>query len=131
MRENVLNILKKYMYNWDRDMKDLQNPAELQKAYTYGLTEDRLKEVMMFSNLTLVKEQGMWRVYLKPGAIIRDMLSNPDTGEVDGKPLITGVFGRESETIRFEVEVYQDYISDANGDIGAVSMDRLFMPSRN
>lgn len=131
IRENVQKILKKYMYDWERDIKAIQDPAQLQRAYTYGLTEDRLKEVMMFSNLTLVKEQGMWRVYLKPGEIIRDMLADPDTGKVDGKPLITGVFGRESETIRFEVEVYHDFVSDANGDIGAVSMDRLFMPSRN
>jgi hypothetical protein len=83
-----------------------------------------LEEIIKFSQLAYVQDQKMWRLYLRPERIIRDMLSDVDTGEIDGSFAITGVFGTESETIRWEVEITKGGMS--NTELGVVSLDKLF-----
>lgn len=125
MKGNVVNALKQYMYlDMDRITQELSNEDVKKKFYLYGLHSDRLLELIKFSKLTYIPSLKMWRVYLRPEEIIRDMLSDPTTGAVDGQLDITGVFGTDSDTIRWEVEIRKD--SKSVGDMGVVSMEKLF-----
>lgn len=125
LKENVVKTLKQYMYlDMDRISQELNNDDVKRKFYLYGLHGDRLLELIKFSKLTYIQSLKMWRVYLRPEEVIRDMLSDPATGKVDGRLDITGVFGTDSDTIRWEVEIRKD--SKSVGDMGVVSLEKLF-----
>jgi hypothetical protein len=122
-KSNVTAVLKPFMY--PEDLREiLSDPANVQAMYQYGVYGQRLEEIIKFSQLAYVQDQKMWRLYLRPERIIRDMLSDVDTGEIDGSFAITGVFGTESETIRWEVEITKGGMS--NTELGVVSLDKLF-----
>lgn len=122
-KDTAMNVLIPFMYPKNFNMI-VTDSAKLNEMAKYGLYGDRLNEVMKFSQLAYVQDQQMWRVYLRADRIIRDMLSDTVTGEVPGKLAITGVFGTESDTIRWEVEVSNETM--ANTELGTVSIDRLF-----
>lgn len=122
-KSNVTSVLKKFMYPEDFG-PIITNPEILAEMAKYGLYDDRLREVMKFSQLAYVQEQKMWRLFLRPEKIIEDMLSDEGTGNVIGNFKITGVFGTTSDTISWEVEINREMM--ANTELGVVSIDRLF-----
>lgn len=122
-KSNVIDTLKPYMY--PEDLRPIvNNPEKLQEMTKYGVHQEHLEEIARLSQLAYVPNSKMWRLYLRPERIIRDMLSDVDTGEVDGTLKITGVFGSDSDTIRWEVEIVKGGMS--NTELGVISMDRLF-----
>lgn len=123
-KSNVIDVLKPFMYPESLN-NILQDAAKVNNMYTYGLYNDRLEEISKYTKLALVQDQKMWRVYLRPEKIIEDMLSEEDTGKVDGTFEITGVFGAETDSIRWEVEIIKSG-EMRNTELGVVSLDKLF-----
>jgi hypothetical protein len=110
-------------------------PAEdLEKMYTYGIVGDKLADLISKNKLAYSPNMKVFRLYLRPEAIIRDMLSDPKSGNIvmeddEGNQFpanfnITGVFGVESDTIRWEVELSRGNM--ANTEIGVIDFDKLF-----
>jgi hypothetical protein len=122
-KSDVTDVLDKFMYPVDFS-RILSDQSKVQQMYVYGMYGDRLQEVIKFSKLAFVQEQKMWRVYLRPEAIIKDMLADPTTGEIDGSFAITGVFGTSTDTVRWEIEINKGGM--ANTEMGVVSIDKLF-----
>ena len=124
-KSNVNDILKKFMYPDPIKFSTLlQDPMAVQDMYQYGLYGDRLAEVIKHSKPAYVKDQKMWRLFLRPEKILEDMLSDPATNKVDGTFAITGVFGTDSDSIRWEIEITKGGI--ANTELGVISLDKLF-----
>lgn len=122
-KDVVRDVLKPFMYP-ENFGPILSDPVKLNEMGIYGLGGNRLDEVIRFSQLAYVQEQKMWRVYLRPEKIIEDMLSDATTGKIDGSFAITGVFGTESDSIRWEVEITKGGTS--NTELGVISLDKLF-----
>jgi hypothetical protein len=122
-KDVVRDVLKPFMYP-ENFGPILSDPIKLNEMGIYGLGGNRLDEVIRFSQLAYVQEQKMWRVYLRPEKIIEDMLSDATTGKIDGSFAITGVFGTESDSIRWEVEITKGGTS--NTELGVISLDKLF-----
>jgi hypothetical protein len=122
-KDVVRDVLKPFMYP-ENFGPILSDPVKLNEMGIYGLCGNRLDEVIRFSQLAYVQEQKMWRVYLRPEKIIEDMLSDATTGKIDGSFAITGVFGTESDSIRWEVEITKGGTS--NTELGVISLDKLF-----
>lgn len=93
----------------------LQDPAKMQKLNDLGLYGDRLQSVKEHSDFTLLKQNGarVAMVFLRPEAIIKDMISNPETNEVDGNFSIVNILGSTSSEFRWEAVV----MGGANGGI--------------
>ena len=122
-KDKVINTLRPFMY--PKDMTRILNDQEkVNNMLQYGVYGERINEIIKFSQLAYVQDQQMWRVYLRPEKIIEDMLSDASTGVIDGNFAIVGVFGVESDTIRWEVEITGNGIS--NTELGDISIDRLF-----
>lgn len=132
-QDNVMAILRRFMY------KENMNPntftqEELEKMYNYGIVGNNFVEILTKSKLIYEPALKLFHVYLRPEAIIRDMLTDPKSGCVmiedeDGtvcnaKLDITGVFGTDSETIRWEVEVSKSNM--VNTEIGIIDFDKIF-----
>ena len=95
----------------------------MQHLADIGLYGDNLDEVIRFQKLTHVNEADKCRVYLRPERIIYDMLADPTTNKIDGNMVITNVYGTTSDSIRWEVDVYENTSANKAGDI---NIDRLF-----
>lgn len=122
-KDTAIKTLEQFMY--PKNMEQMSISSELlEEMYKYGLYGDRLIDVAKHSKLTYSKQAEMFRVYLRPELIIRDMLSDPTTGKIEGNLEITGVFGMDSETIRWEVEISQGGLT--NTEIGILSFDKIF-----
>jgi hypothetical protein len=122
-KDTVKETLEKFMYPANMESMQLTQEAA-EEMYKYGLVADRLIEIARYGKLTYVPQAGMFRVYLRPERIIADMLSDPETGAIDGNMAITGVFGTESDTIRWEVEITKGGM--ANTETGILSIDKIF-----
>jgi hypothetical protein len=122
-KDTTMAVLEKYMYpkNMETMAVSQENLAEM---YKYGLYGDRLAEVAKLSKLTLAPQANMFRLYLRPELIIRDMLSDVETNKIDGTMEITGVFGMDSDTIRWEVEISKGGMT--NTETGVLSIDKIF-----
>ena len=123
-KSNVKNVLTPFMYP-ESLAAILQDADKVNDMYKYGIHYDHLEEIAKYTRLAYVQDQKMWRVYLRPEKIITDMLSEEDTGKVNGTLAITGVFGTDSNTIRWEVEITRDNMS-SNTELGIVNLDKLF-----
>ena len=78
---------------------------------------------MANSRLKYNKEANVFTICLGPEYILKDMLSDPVTGEVPGKFMIVAVLGTTPETIRWKVNVVRNMSTTRNTD---VSLDSLF-----
>lgn len=122
-KDNVKKILEKYMYPANMETMQL-SPEDVNEMYKYGLVAERLLEIAKLGKLTYVPQAKMFRVYLRPERIIADMLADMETNKIDGNMAITGVFGTESDTIRWEVEISKGGM--ANTETGILSIDKIF-----
>lgn len=131
-QDNVMEILRPFMF---KETFGQNIPAEdLEKMYTYGIVGDKLADLISKNKLAYSPNMKVFRLYLRPEAIIRDMLSDPKSGNIvmeddEGNQFpanfnITGVFGVESDTIRWEVELSRGNM--ANTEIGVIDFDKLF-----
>ena len=125
-RPDVYDTLKKFMYEdrWWETIKDPNDKNARQireQMYLYGLYGDRLAEISANTKLAYVQPANMWRVYLRTENIIQDMLSDPNTGTVDGKVKIRGVYGTQSFV--WDVDVVRGTTLIHNSDM---SLEQLF-----
>lgn len=124
-KKNVIDTITPFMY--PDNIKNLRNNPEyveeMQHLADIGLYGDNLDEVIRFQKLTHVNEADKCRVYLRPERIIYDMLADPTTNKIDGNMVITNVYGTTSDSIRWEVDVYENTSTNKSGDI---NIDRLF-----
>lgn len=118
-KDTVINVLKKYMY--PKTIKD--DPETFNHLRNIGIFEDRLNYLMANSRLKYNKEANVFTICLGPEYILKDMLSDPVTGEVPGKFMIVAVLGTTPETIRWKVNVVRNMSTTRNTD---VSLDSLF-----
>lgn len=122
-KSNVIELLEPFMY--PKSIANLRNhPEDMQRMYQYGLYGDRLDEVINNAQLNYSKEHGYFRLYLRPERIIADMLADPATNQINGTMAITAVHGTSSETIRWEVEVSRDNISNISSS--DISIDAIY-----
>ena len=118
-KDTIINVLKKYMY--PKTIKD--DPETFNHLRNIGIFEDRLNYLMANSRLKYNKEANVFTICLGPEYILKDMLSDPVTGEVPGKFMIVAVLGTTPETIRWKVNVVRNMSTTRNTD---VSLDSLF-----
>ena len=103
-KDNVIDTLKPYLY--PTGMEQLRNhPDVIEKLYKLGVYNERFAEIMRFSTMQYCRDRNVFCIYLRPERIITDMLSDPSTGEVDGKLEIVAVYGTTSDTIKWIVNV--------------------------
>lgn len=132
-QEDVIETLRPFMFPEILDPNRLSR-EELEKMYKYGVYGQNLADIITKSKLTYSPEVKLFRVFLRPDMIIQSMLAEPtsnrivmegDDGQVyPAKLAITGVFGVESDTIRWEVEVSRG--SMANTEIGIIDFEKIF-----
>lgn len=96
IRKDILDELKPFMYN-PCIAKLQQMPDKLNGLAKKGITPDRLAELIEFSTFKMSKKyDGEWYcIYLKPEAIIEDMVSLPSTSQPSGQMSIVSVVGGE------------------------------------
>ena len=133
-QDSVMETLTPYMYPKPNAMKNI-NPEVMKKMYLYGIYGDNLTDILTKSQLTYVPGPKLFTLFLRPEAIIRDMLTDPQTGKivmedpdgniVDASIAITGVFGTTSDTIRWEVEVSKTGFMGNDG-FDSINFDKLF-----
>lgn len=109
-KKSFADAIKKYGYNPDSILGILNNPAKLGELSDKGLIKDRIAEIAKFATLHEDAERGLYCIYLKPEAIIREMLSDPkDPDNESRKNLkILTVYGTTSQTISWFVSVPDD-----------------------
>lgn len=122
-KDTVINTLKPYMYpETTSDVRN--NPEDLQRLYQIGVFDNRLDEILVHSKLNYCREANVFRLYLRPERIIADMLTDPNTGKIDGEMSILTVYGTSSETIRWEVAVTKNRNTFAGSN--QMSVDAIF-----
>ena len=124
-KKEVMEVLERYMYSKNLETNIRNDQEKLREMYTYGVYGERLNEILTKGKLSYAPDCGLFRLYLMPDAIVRDMLSDPSTNEVNGALSITGVFGSTSDTIRWEVEVSKGGALTSS-EMGSIPLDKIF-----
>ncbi len=101
--DNVLKVLKPFMYTKEEIYTSDQQA--LHRQMLYGITGERRMMLDKFSTLQYWPEKNLYLVYLRPERIIKDMVSNPETNDVDGQMSIIHVSGKTPETLIWNVVV--------------------------
>jgi len=124
-KDNVINTLKPFMY--PLNMQDIRNkPEQMARFEALGIVGPRLDEIIRYSKLTYHRETNSFGLYLRAERIIADMLTDPNTGVINGDMEILGVFGTTPETFRWEVAVTRNRSgASATGHTG-ISLDQIF-----
>lgn len=121
-KDTVINTLKPFMY--PPSTRDIYNhPEELQRMYELGIFGDRLDDIVKNMSLNFCAEANLFRLYLRPERIIKDMLCDPKTNQIDGEMHIVDVDGNTSETIRWDVIIAKsrtDFIGNSNLSLNAI-----------
>ena len=103
---SVYNVLKKYMYQSPEKLMQLFNkPEKMADLCEIGISQEVLSYIIRYSPVRIHKQSGLTTMFLRPERIIFDMISDPATGEIDGKAQIMAVEGTANETIRWDVGV--------------------------
>lgn len=119
--DSVIRSLTPFMYPTRQNM--LRTPVEtLQKLQLRGVYGNRLEELINYCEFKYNDEIGVFMIYLRPEAIITDMLKNPVSGEINGNMSIVGVTGEDESDLVWYVEVRKA------GDTGLenISIDSIF-----
>lgn len=104
--KNVIDVLEKYSYH-PNTVKMITNPEnyqkELQLYASIGLTQNALSKILANIKLAKVADKPYYTIYLRPEAIIEDMLKDPSTDEIEGNVVIDSVKGEDQNSIRWSV----------------------------
>lgn len=104
--KNVIDVLTKYSYDPNTE-KMLTNPENYQKELInlagLGLTNAVLSKIIAGIKLTKVEGMPFYTMFLRPEAIIMDMLADPSTNEINGSAVIENVKGDDANSIRWTV----------------------------
>lgn len=121
LKPEAVEVLTRYAYpdGWWKNL----TPEDREKMYKYGLSGDKLQEIFRFSKLNHVEEDDMWIMFVRVESIIMDMLKDPDTDHIDGVVKIRGVYGTDSDSFVWEVDVIRGSSILGNN---VISLDRLF-----
>lgn len=120
-KDNVIKSLEQFMYPTRQNM--MRTPMEtlhlLQMRGVYG---NRLEELINYCELKFNKEKGVFMIYLRPEAIITDMLKDPATNKIDGNMSIIGVTGEDESDLKWFIEVRKS----ADMGLDNISIDNIF-----
>lgn len=116
-KSDVIEVLKPFMY--DPNTADLRNfPEEIARLQQQGLYGRALEDLMTRPTFFYDSTNNMWGTYLKPEAIIQDMLKNPDTDQPNGAIGIGFVSAdNNAQTLSWGINVYCDPHFNANGHV--------------
>lgn len=103
-------IVEKYQYD-RKELNDIRKSDKLLDKLedTLGITEDQLKELIKLSQPHIHTINGdHWVIFaVRPENVIRDMLSDVDTDQVDGKMVITNITPITKDRVEFTVHIYR------------------------
>lgn len=120
-KDNVIKSLTPFMYPTRQNM--MRTPVEtlhlLQMRGVYG---NRLEELINYCELKYNKEKGVFMIYLRPEAIITDMLKDPATNAIDGNMSIIGVTGEDESDLKWFIEIRKS----ADTGLDNISIDNIF-----
>lgn len=103
-------IVKQYSYD-KKDLEDSLNDYRkldmLEEAF--GLTEDQIRQIIYYSTPRRMKtgSKESWIVFAaRPDAVIRNMLTNPETNKVDGRMEIINIIPITKDIVEYTVYVH-------------------------
>lgn len=126
MDEDVMKSLTPFMYPENFNYSQLA-PETVRHLNEIGVIGSKIDEIIKYSRLTLATDRATgkqyFRVYLRPERIIHDMLTNPETGKLDGEAYIRRVTGENSSEFKWLVE---QVVNTGNIISSDLSIDQIF-----
>lgn len=95
----------KYPIELQNLFSDPNMQAEAREATKAGICGPNFESLIAGNTLRYDAERGILSINLRPDRVIYDMLSNPNTNEIEGKYQIDSITGNDSDTIVWNVVV--------------------------
>jgi hypothetical protein len=103
------------------------SPEAIRHLNELGVIGSKIDEIKKYSRLSLAVDRATgkqyFRVYLRPERIIHDMLTNPETGKLDGEVYIRRVTGGSPSEFKWLVE---QVVNTGNIISSDLNIDQIF-----
>lgn len=124
--ENIVKSLTPFMYPENFNYSQI-SPEAIRHLNELGVIGSKIDEIKKYSRLSLAVDRATgkqyFRVYLRPERIIHDMLTNPETGKLDGEVYIRRVTGESPSEFKWLVE---QVVNTGNIISSDLNIDQIF-----
>lgn len=122
-KDSFIKTIKPFMF--PEEIKTESRPEVLQKLAEMGIYGDRLDMLRSMPGLFYDQVTDRWGVFLRPEAIIGDMVKDPTEDKIDGTMQFGWVSGdpMNSATVNWGANIYKGRMFNGNN---SVALDAVF-----
>lgn len=127
-KQDIIKALEPYMFPDQKQwVKITADKEACEKLAHVGICNQALQSIVTYSEFRKSELYNEWVVMLNTENLIKDYLSDPTTGKVEGTLEIKSVTGERAPALKWEVEINR---SETRSFDDTVSLDAIFASAR-